>query len=64
MYEIKRENGRVIIRKGSAAQPILSADETSFVIFEQDGKRTVSRLKDLTDEQLLMALASPVPLNL
>jgi len=64
MYEIKRDNGRVVIHKGGGASPILSASEDSYVVFEKDGKASVSKVKDLPDDQLLLALSSAIPLKL
>lgn len=64
MYEIKRENGRVVIHKGVGASAILNASEDSYVVFEKDGKASVSKVKDLPDDQLLLALSSAIPLKL
>ena len=64
MYEIKRENGRVIIyaSKGNVNDPIYNAPENSYIIYQQGGI-VVSKVKDLPDEQLLQALAQAIILK-
>ena len=59
MYEIERANGRVIVRKGEKLK--LNAPEDSYVIHKPGPQlTTVTKLKDLNDAQLLLALASSV----
>lgn len=60
MYEIERKDGRVIVRKGE--HPKLNAPEGSYLVYHTNTGNKVSRIKDLTDEQLLLALASVVDL--
>jgi hypothetical protein len=59
VYEVKRENGKVIVTKGSHSK--LNAPEDSYVVFKDaNGVQHVSKLKELNDEQLLLALANAI----
>ena len=62
MYEITRENDRVIIKKGDT--PVFNATKNSYVIFEEGGHATVAKVGDLPDEKLLLALSKALPLKL
>lgn len=60
-YEIERADGRIIVRMGS--RPKLNAPETSYIVYKDAaGEQRVSKVKDLTDEQLLLALANWIEL--
>lgn len=62
MYQIERKDGRVIVRKGESAK--FNASEDSYLIFRgDDGSQQVSKVKDLTDVQLLLALANAIELE-
>lgn len=58
MYEVERKEDRIIVRSGNA--PVFTANPNSFLIHKDDGKIKVSKLKDMTDQGLLMALATIV----
>jgi hypothetical protein len=58
MYEIKRENGRVIILKG--ADQVFNAPETAYVVYENNGSKQVNTIKELPDVALLLALANAI----
>ena len=61
MYEIERKDGRVIVRKGD--NPRLNAPDSSSIVYKDaNGATVVNRLKDLKDDQLLIALASAIEL--
>jgi hypothetical protein len=66
MYEIERKENRVIVRVGS--KPVYSGVPESFLIYKETipGNQPVVKIiqvKDLTDEQLLFALANVVELK-
>ena len=61
MYEITRQNGRVIITRGGAE--VFNAPETSYVIHEKNGTRSVNTVKELPDPELLLALSSAVSIK-
>ena len=63
MYQIKRENGRVVITKGADTTPILNAAEESYVVYLESGHPTAVKIKDLPDKDLLLALARAVELK-
>lgn len=56
MYEVERKEDSIIVRSGST--PVYAANPNSFLIHKDDGKIKVSKLRDLTDQGLLMALAT------
>lgn len=58
MYEVERNDTKVIIRRGGNA--VYTASLDSFIIYEKDGSVEVDRVKDLTDHGLLAALAKAV----
>lgn len=61
MYEIKRENGRVIISRNSMV--VFNAADSAYVIYEKGGAQTVNTVKELPDAELLTALANAVLLK-
>ncbi len=61
MYEIKRDDKRVVIWKGDGT--VLDAPEESYLIYDSKGAATVSKLKDLKDPELLIALANAIALK-
>ena len=66
MYEIERKENRVVVRVGQ--KTIYSGVPESFLIYREGspGTQTVTRVikvKDLTDELLLFALANVVELK-
>ena len=66
MYEIERKENRVIIRVGT--KPVYSGAMESFLVYKEGSPGSapfvkVSKVKDLTDEQLLLALANVVELK-
>jgi hypothetical protein len=66
MYEIKRDGGRVIITKsvGDKTETVFNATNEAYVVYAQAGDiRTVTKIKDLPDADLLLALANAVSLK-
>jgi hypothetical protein len=66
VYEIERKETRAIIRVG--AKPIYNGALESFLVYKEGSPGIqpsvkVSKVKDLTDEQLLFALANVVELK-
>jgi hypothetical protein len=61
MYRIKRTDTNVAVLKGST--PVFSAHPDSYVVYEEGDERKDSRIGELTDEQLLLALANRVPIQ-
>lgn len=65
MYQIERTDEKIIVRYGNKA--IYSASPDSWIIYRDSRSPadppTVSRAKDLTDQQLLTALATAVELK-
>ncbi len=63
MYEIERKDGQVIIRAGG--KPVYVGAMESSVVYREELSLfvKVSRVKDLTDEELLVALANAVDLK-
>jgi hypothetical protein len=62
-YQIKRENGRVVICREDGLT-IFDSPEDGYVVFDKAGKTKAAQLKDLSDYQLFLALSSVVPLKL
>ena len=61
MYEIERKENEVIIRKGGHA--VYSAPLTAYIIYKSGDDQLVSKVKDLTDEKLLLALANVIEIK-
>jgi hypothetical protein len=62
MYEIERKEKEIIIRKGTYA--VFTASPDSWIVYRSDdGKMMASKLKDLTEERLLLALANVVEIK-
>ena len=62
MYEIERKQDQVIIRREGRA--VYTTSVASFIVHQSETGLHVSKVKDLTDEQLLLALANAVPLKM
>ena len=69
MYEIARENDRVIINKGGTS--IFNAPKDSYLVYEEGvmtyGEHchaTVAKVGDLPDDKLLLALTKALPLKI
>jgi hypothetical protein len=62
MYTVKRENSEVTITDRDG-KTIFKASADSFVVYN-DGTVTAKKIKDLTDDKLLVALAEAVPLKI
>ena len=60
MYEIERKDKKLIVRGPTGT--ILSASEESWVVYKQADEMKVSKLKDLSDQELILALATRVDL--
>ena len=59
MYEVERKDKQVIIRKNGHA--VYTASLDAYIIYDEPEKgRTVARVKDLTDDKLLLALSRAV----
>jgi hypothetical protein len=60
MYEVQRENNRVIVKRGEAVK--LNASKDSYVIYKDQatGQQKVDKLGDLQDDRLLLALANHI----
>ncbi len=61
MYEIIREDDRVIIKKGET--PVFNAKKDWYLVYDKEGHATVAKVGDLTNEALLMALSNALPLK-
>lgn len=61
MYEIRREGGRVLITKGTTE--ILNAPDGSYIVYKDQDVQKVTKVKDLPDEKLLLALANVIRLD-
>ena len=61
MYEIERKENAIIIRKGG--EPVYNVSLDSYVVFESGPGRQVAQVKDLTNEQLLPALANAIEIK-
>lgn len=62
MYQVERKDGKVRITAGGSV--IFNEAEGSLVLYRSraDGEFQVSKIGDLTDSQLLIALATAVTL--
>ena len=60
MYTIERKDKRIIVKKGEHLR--LNAPEDSYVVYKESssGEQKVTKLGDLQDEQLLLALANAI----
>jgi hypothetical protein len=60
VYTIERKDKRVIVKKGDHLR--LNAPEDSYVVYKEagSGDQKVSKLSDLQDHQLLLALANAI----
>ena len=65
VYEVTRENNRVIVRKSNTAGSVLNAPADSYIVYASgaSGELAVAKVGDLSDEQLLLALARAVDLG-
>jgi hypothetical protein len=66
MYEIKRDGGRVIITKsvGDKTETVINTTDGAYIVYAAPGNiPTVTKVKDLPDEQLLLALANAITLK-
>lgn len=61
MYQIERKDGKVIIRRDGKL--VYSDSDDSYVIYHQKDDLKVSRVRDLKDNDLLLALATMVELK-
>ena len=61
MYRIERKDGYVVIYDLNG-KPVYNAPETSWIVTNDNGKIQAVQLKDKTDAQVLMLLASAVKL--
>jgi hypothetical protein len=62
MYEIERKEDKVVIRRGGHA--VYSAPLESYILYRENNNRVVvAKVKDLTDDLLLLALASAVEIK-
>lgn len=63
MYEIERKDDRIIVRRGSHV--LFSATKSSWVVYREGPNQEVkiSHAGDLTDQQLLLALANAIELK-
>jgi hypothetical protein len=64
MYKVKREDGNVKVFDEDGRE-VYAGDAQSFIIYRSDSKDTVldvSKIKDLSDDKLLLALATAVRL--
>jgi hypothetical protein len=61
MYEIERKDGQVIIRR--AGHAVHSISLASYIVYKLGEEPKVSKIKDLTDEQLLLALVSALKIT-
>ena len=60
VYQIERKDGKVIIRRGD--KTIFSEPLDSWVVWN-DGQSKASRISDLKDDQLLIALSKTVDIK-
>lgn len=65
MYEIARNGGRVIITQGDRDKPVVvfNASQDAYVMYTKDSGQRVTKVKDLPDEELLLALANAIHLK-
>ena len=61
LYEVQRNGNTVIVKKGTLVK--LNAPKDSFVIYKEGNDQKVSKLGDLTDEQLLLALVNALDIS-
>ena len=65
MYKVERKDGRVIVVDWND-KPVYSASDESYIIYKPGvtANPTAVRLKALTDDQVLTALATAITLSL
>jgi hypothetical protein len=61
MYSVSKDGTRIVIRNWKD-EVVYSADPDSIIIYESGGGPITSKIKDLTDEQLLLALTKAIKL--
>jgi len=60
VYIIERKDSRIIVRQDD--QPKFSAPEDSYIIYNSPAGQKCAKLKDLPDDQLLLAIANKIEL--
>ncbi|MBZ5594189.1 MAG: hypothetical protein LAP39_18255 [Acidobacteriia bacterium] len=61
MYTVKRDDGEATITDKDG-RVVFKASTDSYVVYD-DGSVSAKKIKDLTDDKLLIALAKAVPLK-
>jgi hypothetical protein len=61
MYRVERKDGRIIVYDLND-KPVYNASEASWVVTSENGKVQAVQLKERTDSQLLILLATAVKL--
>jgi len=63
MYRIEKREGRIFVVETFTAKPIYSSPEDGYVLYKDAGATLqVAKVSQLTDDQLLTALANSVRL--
>lgn len=65
MYSIERTKDHIIVRGGTSDRAIFMAPPDSLIVYNSKAQATpmVSKVKDLSDEQLLLALVSIIEIK-
>lgn len=63
MYRVSKDGTRIVISDWKGVV-VYSADPDAIIVYEDPGGRVTARIKDLTDEQLLLALTRAIKLPL